>query len=421
MIPRILIISNNVLSYTKNNGKTIYSFFNTLPKENISQLYFSSEIPEIEGYNYFRISDRDIIKGFLNKNRGDTIFPIQQINEKKSKKILIPRNSFTCYIRDILRHNRWKSKKFISWLNAVSPNIVFFMAGDTFFSYEACEFVISNYNCRLFTYTTDDYILPRENDSFLSKYRRKQNFKLLNNCIHRSEKLFVVSPMMKKYYDNIFNVDSYVIVNMTESLLQKELLVNNNDTFKFVYAGSLYFGRDEVLIKLIENIKKINKIKNKKIFLSIYSNTTPSKTILKKLNNENVSKYMGTVNSEELKHIFNSSDAPIFIESFDKKNIEKTRLSLSTKIPEYLSLKKPIIAIGPVDVGSIDYIKDLSFCATNLDKIYDIIIKFMDSEEDRIEMSNKSYQKFLNNHNKERIQNSFIKLLGLDNNENQII
>ena len=52
---RLLIISNNVLSETNNNGKTILSYFDTIPKEQVAQLYFSGECPQIEGYRYYQL------------------------------------------------------------------------------------------------------------------------------------------------------------------------------------------------------------------------------------------------------------------------------------------------------------------------------------------------------------------------------
>ena len=63
---RLLIISNNVLSMTRSNGKVIMSYFDCLPKDMVRQLYFSSELPSIKGYQYYQISDKDIINDLYN-------------------------------------------------------------------------------------------------------------------------------------------------------------------------------------------------------------------------------------------------------------------------------------------------------------------------------------------------------------------
>ena len=52
--PRVLVISNNSFSNTSNNGKTLASFFKDFSSENIAQLYFNKEVPDVEKFdNYF--------------------------------------------------------------------------------------------------------------------------------------------------------------------------------------------------------------------------------------------------------------------------------------------------------------------------------------------------------------------------------
>ena len=415
MRDRILVISNNVLSNTKNNGKTIYSFFDTLPKDCINQIYFSNEFPEIEGYNYFRISDKDIIKGIFNHHRGNKVLAeIKRPNEIKNvlgKKI--PRNVLTCYCRDLIWYKKWYSIELNDWLNSISPTIVFFVAGDTFFSYEICNFVINKFNCRLYTYVTDDYVLPQKKNSLLCNLRRKSNFRLLDNCIKKSEYLYVVSPLMKQYYDKLFNVDSHIIVNMADSHILENTIKKQTTNIEFVYAGSLYYGRIEVLIKLINVLKEYNNTHVNKGVLKIFSSTVLTKKQLDILNCINVSEYMGAVNSTELCKVLNNADVLVFVESFDEKYIEKTKLSLSTKLPEYMSLKKPILAIGPETIGSIDYIKNETFCVTDLKKISEVIQTIFNSDEERVIKAKKAYDKYLRNHTKINIQNQFLKDLGI--------
>lgn len=66
--PRVLIISHNVMSSNGNMGKTLSNFFYGWDKNNISQLYFHSEIPLVNiCQNYYRITDVDIIKSIIFK------------------------------------------------------------------------------------------------------------------------------------------------------------------------------------------------------------------------------------------------------------------------------------------------------------------------------------------------------------------
>ena len=117
---RLLIISNNVLSYTQDNGKTILSFFDSVPKECVRQLYFSGENPGVSGYKYFQISDNDIIKGvFSRKRRGRAYADVNSDVEVSSfahnqarKKTALMR-----LIRECLWYKKWISDQLINWLD----------------------------------------------------------------------------------------------------------------------------------------------------------------------------------------------------------------------------------------------------------------------------------------------------------------
>ena len=48
----------------------------------------------------------------------------------------------------------------------------------------------------------------------------------------------------------------------------------------------------------------------------------------------------------------------VHVESKKRKYRNITKLSVSTKISEYLAFRKCILAYGPIDVASIKYLKD---------------------------------------------------------------
>jgi glycosyltransferase involved in cell wall biosynthesis len=50
----------------------------------------------------------------------------------------------------------------------------------------------------------------------------------------------------------------------------------------------------------------------------------------------------------------------VHVESFGSAERQYTRLSVSTKIPQYMSAGRPILAYGPGDVASCQYVQDSS-------------------------------------------------------------
>lgn len=404
MYKKTLIISNRVISTTDNNGKTLYSLFNNIPKESLGQLYFSNNLPEIEGYNYFQLSDIDILLGKLRKSRrGKKVTVERNSNFEMQRRIplhlKVRKNDITILVRELLWKNSWKSKQLDLWLDDFKPECIFLMAGDSLFVYDICSYIATKYRCSLITYITDDYVLPRKKESIIAKHRREKVYEKLNECIQRSDAFFTISERMKKTYKKLFKTDSQIIFNNSE-LVNKELLYDEskfNHEIVLTYAGSLYYGRDRLLTKLAIEIERYNKSHKKaKAILFIYSNAQPDRSFIKSLSNTKSGFYKGALDNEELRKKLNSSNILVFVESFDEDQIEKTRLSFSTKIPEYMSAKKCILAIGPQNIGSMDALRNASLCIYNEDDIYRTLERILDSYELRIEYANKSFKQYNN-------------------------
>ena len=232
----------------------------------------------------------------------------------------------------------------------------------------------------------------------------------MEETIKRSDLFITISRQMKEVYTELFNKESIVAVNMTESLKDDSMTSENNELITLVYTGGLHFKRYLTLSLLARALKKYNEnpLNIQKAMLKIYSGQELSKGVIKWLNILGASEYCGSLNPIQLKEILNSCEIPVHVESFDHKSIESTRLSISTKIPEYLSLGKPIIAIGPIHVASMEYLKDSVLCITQVDNIYFNLKEILNNNNLREILSKKALIKFEENHVKEREVNRFM-------------
>ena len=410
---RLLIISNNVLSMTRSNGKVIMSYFDCLPKDMVRQLYFSSELPSIKGYQYYQISDKDIINGFINKRkRGRSIVSVNENNyqsyRQNSNKVKTP--LFRLLRECLWSCKRWLSPQLISWLDNYIPTDIFFVGGDSLFAYKICRFINKRYKTRLSLYLTDDYILPRKYESPFAYIRRTLIKSSLKKCVEEADQFFTISRQMKSTYAELFSKDSYLVTNMSD-VLRDDTIKAENDKTVLLYAGSLYYGRAEILRTLAESLKEYNKENSKKAILRIFTNVAPTQDEMKTISVTDASEYCGRLTKDELVVEMNKSHVLCIVESFDEKQIENTRLSLSTKVSEYMSVGKPILAIGPKQISTMDYLSDVAVCATNKEKIQDTVYNLLKSEDMQIEYGQRAYDKFLANHVKDNIQDPFINLV----------
>ena len=87
---------------------------------------------------------------------------------------------------------------------------------------------------------------------------------------------------------------------------------------------------------------------------------------------------------EKINEVYKDSDVLLHIESFDPKTVEYTKYSMSTKIPEYMAARRPIICYAPNCLAVYRYIEktgagisvstsDELSCA--LDKLKDLHIR----------------------------------------------
>lgn len=409
VFPRVLIISNNSLSETNNNGKTLGSFFKNFKVENIAQLYFSSEVPSSPVCNnYFRISDLDIIQSVVSSI--DTCGKIM-INNESGNNLLT--ETMSSNIRNIFKNSqfvrlvrevfwiwgKWENSTLNEWLENFSPEVIFLCAGDSLFAYRITEYIHKKFNCKLTIYITDDYILPRKTLNPFWWIRRNLILSNLKDMLQRTDLFVTISEKMRSVYFKYLGKDSIIALNMTDSFKDNSISKINDGIIRFIYTGGLHFRRYETLALLAKAIEKINQRNDTvhKLKLCIYSNTLPSKKILRKLNIPGASEYCGSLNPYDLKKELNLSDIPVHVESFSRRSIESTRLSISTKIPEYLSLSKPVLAIGPIQVASMEYLSKVAYCITDISEIEAKLHEFVNNERLQKELALLAYESYLEN------------------------
>lgn len=411
---RTLIISNNPLSETNNNGKTIASFFSNTKKYNLSQLYFSNEQPCFNiTNNFYKISDSDVLKSLFYKDQkaGQIVkLSNQQRGENNSinlQKVIESTKKFQIsrILREIVwRIATWNNNELNQWLETVNPELLFFVAGDSLFAYQIAQYIQQKFSTEMIVYITDDYILKRQTINLFWWFRRNKLIRKMREVINDAELLITISPRMQEVYSRIFNKRSFVAANISESMKNRE--ENKTPSYRFVYTGGLHLNRDKILLKIGEAVEEINEDYEENIEFYIYSNKHPSSGFIRRIEKLEYTTFGGSLKPNELKTVLNNADSPIFVESFDKKSIEATRLSLSTKIPEYLSLGKPIIAIGPDNISSMNYLSEVAYCINSSNNIKDGITDFM-FKKDKSNYGKKAIELYNSKHNKEVILSAF--------------
>lgn len=389
--PKVLVISHNSFSMTSNNGKTFSSIFGGWPKDKIAQLFFQNEIPDFNVCeNYYHITDEHMLYE-KKMNVGKRII---ESNKRKIKKTNSPVHKYArkkpiplfLFFRNVIwASNKWDNKNLYEWIEEFAPEVIFFVGGGSAFSYKITNKISRKYNIPIFLYYTDDYITPIPTIDLFWWLNFMWLRSTLKKTLQNVNKIFVIGEDMANEYSNRFGKTCLPIMNAVD--IEKysgfydisNTKIKSKDKLKIAYFGGLHLNRWQSLTKVGAAIRELSKENMIDMSLSIYSNKVPEELIMKSITDSPYIQYVGSVNENEIIEEMQKYDILIHVESFDKKMTQKTRLSISTKIPEYLASGKPILAVGPHNISSIKYLKGLgvAYIVESLEKteIKDILMK----------------------------------------------
>lgn len=418
---KVLIVANNSFSSSSNNGKTYEAIFSDFNKADLGQIFFSeNESPDLDYCNnYFKITDKDVLINTLTLsgkkggeiNKQNYISNENQLAYSKKKnvsvlfKFLQKRADSLVQLRDLLWSlNFWKTNKLKLWLREYNPQIIFFVAGDMEFPHTVAKWISNELKIPLVIYFTDDYVLNPQPRNFLDKNRKERALNFYKDTIAKSSKLYTIGELMANEYENYFgksfnfimnSVDVNPLINYIDDKSDKVIIIS--------YFGGLHLNRWKM-------ISRLGSILNNRAKINVYTIEKPSNDILSAFERASVN-YCGPVTGENLKCRIIESDVLLHVESDDQYNRSLTKLSVSTKIPEYLMSGRVILGFGPVEVASMRILSDNDIgyvISSNLNdfEISQSISKIFDFEQ-RKDLGIKGYDFAVANFSKDVISKKF--------------
>lgn len=351
---KILVISHNAFSATRNNGKTLSAIFSGFKSDELCQLYFTAiGRPDYERCkDYFFISDKDAMKSIFKRNECGHQLPRESVVENEFVSGVSRMSSRPSILKKIIRTlvwmlSSWYSGNLKKWIGEQKPDAIFYVGGDGVFSHRIAVKLSEKLNLPMATYFTDDYIINPPSDCYIKLLKRAYR-----RTIAQSDKLFAIGKKMADDYTTYFNREFKPIMNIVEIPPKDERKARQENSIAINYFGGLHLGRTEEIMRFARFMRDKVKYKLKKSYsIGIYSFASISQKELKEMKDLGIFFHKG-VTGDELAEAMKTSDILLHVESVRKEFHSLTKLSVSTKIPEYMCLTKPIIAFGPSDVAS---------------------------------------------------------------------
>lgn len=378
-LPRVLVVSHNPFSDVQNNGKTLLGFFEDWPRERLAQLYLTLDEPSFTSCDrFYRVTDLDVLKDAVPGRRSGA-GPVQRRDwaadsEMKAslgrrplyrsiRKLFLARPPVALLARSLVwERARKDGDAFRAWLDEFDPELVFFQSSNADFAFDLVEEICNDRSIPLIMETTDDYVTPSHRWTPFSRtyYRRMQA--AYARAVERAYAVIAIGDAMAKEYAARFGGRWEVAMNAVDSMPTTSPPHDDGQRPVVLhFAGNLGLNRWRVLAAIGAALDLLAAKHGREASLEIFSIDMPEQDVLAALTASSRVAFRGATDSESLRVHRADADVLVHVESFDPHNRHVTRLSVSTKIPEYMSADRIILAVGPDDVASIRYVADEHF------------------------------------------------------------
>lgn len=420
--PKLLIISHNLFDTSNNIGKTLVSLLDGWPKDRISQIFFRNDKPSFNYCSeYYCVTDKEILKSTLSfgaRKAGSSLTSCDDSSVSATENSLYTignhRNPIVSLIRDTLWClSNWKTYELSEWLLTVAkPDLILFVPNDYCLAYRFALYVERIVNKPIVPFYMDDAFYWNCKTSFIDDYRRKELRKLAAKIHEYSGDILTICDFMSEEYHDLFNRNCWAFANSVK-VSKPRINDDLHNPIIFTYLGNLHSNRWKSLVEIANVLGEIEKRNGIKCELHVYSGSLLEDKMKIAFANNNYIKFMGSVKADQVRGKQIESDILVHVETFDTRSINSTRLSLSTKIPEYLSTGVPVFAYGPSNISSMKYLSkyELGQVCYQTYSLYATIKDILLIPELRVKLSNNGINRAKNYHNIDEVANRFQNIL----------
>lgn len=408
---KVLVITGTTFRDDTNNGKTLRTLFSKFNPHELAQIYFSPEVPNCEDCSsYYRVYEKQLIKSFFGlffKKCGGEVQcdpESKKAQRYNSSLVLNKGKTLVLLLREILWDlSHWKNRNLKSWLDKVNPEMIFAFLPGNKKTAKFISWVAKRYGCKVVMLVTDDHYNDYEiNPSYIRKLRYRRMQKAIDSISEHSDIILGCSELTAKEYGERFGLSYEAIFTPSaKKFLDMPLKEKVDNPVIFRYFGNVELERWKVLVALGKAIKEYNG-EEQKAKLEVYTSLENSE-LINALTIDGACEYKGYVQGEEFYELLQSADVAVHVESFSEQMMKYTRLSVSTKIADYLGAGKCILAIGSDTLASIVHISPVSMSVNRLEDLLSAVQKLVNNPDLRWELQIKARELCEKEHDIEKI------------------
>lgn len=366
--PKVLVISGPPISRKLTGGITVGTLFEGWPEERITQVFvrFSvSSPPDYMPGTYIRL-------GLFGRRReviyDPTCSPGKEVQAAGLQESI---NEVTWAFLKHLRKNEkiglwlrliqelWYSS-FIFWravrkqVAITKPDVIYAFPGNFFLSKLTAK-ACGKFDGPLFLHASDDFIESLYDGVPGEKVLKSLSKRWYNKLVARSSRRAAISEVMAEEYESRYGLAWGVLPTLVDRSRFDTNARSDDGTLRLTYAGNLGLGRWDSLKALSQLLSEVAEFIEKKIVFEVYAAPEQVERFCgaEVGGQEGLIELKGWIPQECLPSLFHNSDVLVHVESKDPNVCRYTRLSLSTKLSQYMSAGRCILALGDRRVGSM--------------------------------------------------------------------
>ena len=393
--PKILVSSIDVWN-SESGSDTFTNLLSGYDSEKVANIFFRSGIPTSGAANkYFFISENAVIKSIIKKDtttgwevsRCTDGYEKKQMDEckttEKRRYSFFTKHRWWVFLfaREFLwKIGKWKSEELDNFIEEYKPEVLFCPIESYIYFNRVNEYIIKKIGIPLITYMWDDNFSYKGCNGIGSYIHRFFLRRSVKRLIEKSSEVFAISPKMKTEIEEEYGVN---VKLLTKGIKPHSIQMENcsNSPLKMIYTGKLAYGRYETIALVSKILGKVNS-NGVRVEFDIYTGSVLKDEEVESFSSPGVH-FCGCVPQTQIAEIQRSADILLMAEALGGKHKYDARLSISTKVVDYLGAGKCIVAIGLNDIASIEYLSKnkAALCASTVEEIEELFAKI---DEDTI-------------------------------------
>lgn len=420
---RVLFVSSSPLRKDVSIGNTFINLFEGMKDVELASIFTRVGVPDTEISQAFCITEKMIINNMLKKSpvgkkieipRGEDAASKNIVKDSQGVKFVKARRwTIFFWIQDLIwKIGRWKkSKELKGFIEEYKPDVIFSVLSNSCYLNDLILHTVKLSGAKLVLFAWDNnYSLRQFMFSPLRWIKHFIDRRSMRKTVKRADTLYVISNAQKKDYEKAFKKECKVLTKGADFEGEAPTKESYNSPLQLVFTGNVGLNRWKSLAHIANVLEKINR-DGVKAQLRIYTGNSLTKKMDKALNKGESSFVMGSVPSSEVPKIQREADFLVHVEAQDLKNRLLLRQSFSTKLVDYFSQARPILAYGPKNVASIEHLisNECALVADNEEELYEKLTRILNDKKALDDLSLQAWLCGQNNHSKQDIQNMLIK------------